>query len=133
MAVSVLPQYTLRPKDIQKASEIFGVDEATLIQMNDRMLLNTDFIRSVLIKADFERLTSGLHWLENNDKKYNYPEVQKALQREYNIESKVLQQILYGKNTKIVFCKKCGVRISKKTYERTDGLCSNCFAETLDL
>lgn len=125
-------QYTLRPKDIQKASQIFNIEEAVLKQMNDMMLLNVDYIRSVLIKADFERLTSGMHWLEKNDRHYNYPEVQKALQREYNISAQAIQKIIYGRNTKSVFCKKCGVRVSKSTYLRTGGFCSNCFADTLE-
>lgn len=126
--------YTLRPKDMQKASEMFGLDMALLERMNAQRLLNATYIRYLLIRADYERLTSGLHWLEHDDKrKYQFPEVQRALRREYNLSSDALQRILRGRNEAMIFCSKCGVRISKGTSRRTGGLCSNCYADTLEL
>lgn len=126
-------QWTLRPKDLTKASELFGIELALLERLNSQRLLNATYIRNLLIRADYERLTSGLHWLEHQDKKYNFPEVMRALQHEYNISKKTLQSILHGKNKSILFCNRCGISISKKTYERTNGFCSNCFADTLEL
>lgn len=126
-------QFTLRPKDLEKASELFGIDQALLDKLNTQRLLNATYIRNLLIRADYERLTSGLHWLEQQDKNYSFPEVQKALRREYNINKETLQKILHGKNETLVFCNRCGIRITKQCYHRTNGLCSNCFAETLEL
>lgn len=126
-------QYTLRPKDMAKASELFGIDLAQLERFNAQKLLNTTYIRNILIKADYERLTSGLHWLEHQDKKYNFPEVQAALRREYHVSKETLRKILHGRNESIYFCKRCGVRISKRCFVRTEGFCSNCFADTLEL
>lgn len=125
--------YTLRPKDLEKASDMFGIDLAILERLNAQRLLNTTYIRNLLIRGDYERLTSGLHWLEHQDKKYSFPEVQRALQREYNISNKALKTILHGRHDSLIFCSKCGVRISKKCYERTSGLCSNCFADQMEL
>ncbi len=68
-------QFTLRPKDLEKASDMFGIDIAVLERFNAQRLLNVTYIRNLLIRADYERLTSGLHWLEHQDKKYNFPEV----------------------------------------------------------
>lgn len=126
-------QFTLRPKDLEKASELFGIELALLERLNSQRLLNATYIRNILIRADYERLTSGLHWLEHQDKKYNFPEVMRALQHEYNISKTNLNLILHGKNESIMFCNRCGIRISKRTYNRTHGLCSNCFADTLEL
>lgn len=126
-------QFTLRPKDLEKASDMFGIDRALLEQLNSQRLLNATYIRNLLIRADYERLTSGLHWLEHQDKNYRFPEVLKALQREYNISKPNLTKILHGKNESVVFCNRCGIRITKQCYYRTGGLCSNCFAETLEL
>lgn len=126
-------QYTLRPKDLDKASELFQIDKALMQRLNSQRLLNTEYIRNLLIRADYERLTSGLHWLEHQDKKYNFPEVMKALQREYNIDKKALQSVLHGRNEAILFCSCCGIRISRQVHARTNGLCSNCFADTLEL
>lgn len=125
-------QFTLRPKDIEKASELFGIDIATLERFNAQRLLNATYIRNILIRADYERLTNGTHWLEHK-KNYKYPEVMKALQREYNITKSNLQEILHGRNESIMFCNRCGIRISIAQYNRTGGYCSNCFAETLEL
>jgi len=126
-------QYTLRQKDIEKAAELFGYDQAIFKQFNDQRLLNVEYIRALLIRMDFERLTSGLHWLEHNDTKYAYPEVMKALARNYGVTVKVIQQTLHGKNEAIVFCSKCGIRISRQVAKRTGGLCSNCYADTIDI
>jgi hypothetical protein len=126
-------KYTLRPRDIEKAAELYGIDQAVLTQMNDMCLLDTDYIRSALIRTDFEKLTSGLHWLEHNDKDYAYPEVMTALRRHYGISMKALQKILSSRNQKTLFCSKCGIRVSASTYERTGGLCPNCFADTIDI
>lgn len=126
-------QFTLRSKDLVKASEMFGVELALLERLNAQRLLNATYIRNILIRADYERLTSGLHWLEYQDKKYNFPEVMRALQHEYNVSLANLKKILHGKNESILFCCRCGIRISKTTFNRTNGLCSNCFADTLEL
>lgn len=126
-------QFTLRPKDLEKASDMFSIDRAILERLNSQRLLNTTYIRNLLIRADYERLTSGLHWLEHQDKNYRFPEVFKALQREYNLSKSNLANILHGRNESIVFCNRCGIRITKQCYNRTNGFCSNCFAETLEL
>lgn len=133
MGIADTVQFTLRPKDLEKASEMFDIELATLERLNSQRLLNATYIRNLLIRADYERLTSGLHWLEHQDKKYNFPEVMRALQHEYNVSKPNLLQILHGRNESIMFCSRCGIRITKACYNRTDGLCSNCFAETLEL
>lgn len=133
MGVADSVHMILRPKDLQKASDLFGIELSTLERLNAQCLLNAEYIRNVIIRADYERLTSGLHWLEHQDKTYTFPEVQRALSIEYNIGVKQLRSILHGRGEKLSFCVNCGTRITKKCRERTAGLCSNCFAETLGL
>lgn len=133
MGVADTVQFTLRPKDLQKASELFGIELVLLERLNSQRLLNATYIRNLLIRADYERLTSGLHWLEHQDKDYRFPEVLRALQHEYNVSKPNLSKILHGRNESLFFCNRCGIRISKRCYDRTGGLCSNCFADTLEL
>ena len=127
--------YKLRDKDIQKASVLFGIDEFVLKNMNDLCLLNAEYIRDRLIRHDYEKLTRGLKYLVDQNGAYTFPEIRAALVKEYNVTQRTLTSILHGKNNgnKMHFCKKCGMRTSKMTYERTGGFCSNCFAETLEL
>lgn len=133
MGLADTVRYTLRPKDLDKASELFQIDKAMMERLNSLRLLNVEYIRNLLVRADYERLTSGLHWLEHQDKKYNFPEVMRALQNEYNISKTLLTSILHGRNEAILFCSRCGIRISKQCNSRTKGLCSNCYADTLEL
>jgi hypothetical protein len=133
MGIASSIKYTLRPKDIEKASDLLDLDKALVERLNSQRLLDTNYIRNLIIRADYERLTSGLHWLEHQDKNYNFPEVMKALQREYNINNKTLRNILHGRNESIHFCSRCGIRISKQCSTRTGGLCSNCFADTMEI
>ncbi len=133
MGLADTVKFTLRPKDLEKASDMFGIEIATLERLNAQRLLNATYIRNLLIRADYERLTSGLHWLEHQDKTYNFPEVLRALSREYNISQQNLKDILHGRNESLLFCNRCGKRIGKSQYNRTKGFCSNCFADTLEL
>lgn len=133
MGLADTVQFILRQKDLEKASELFGIEIVTLERLNSQRLLNSTYIRNLLIRADYERLTSGLHWLEHQDKNYKFPEVMRALQREYNISKDTLAKILHGKKESLIFCNRCGIRITKKCYDRTNGLCSNCFADTMEI
>ena len=127
-------KYILREQDIMKASQLFNVDTMTLRKLNDQRLLNTEYIRDILIRYDYDNLTRGCRYLVAKNKAYTFPEVLKAIQQEYGISSKALNSILHGKNNKTMhFCKICGQRVNGRTFERTGGLCSNCHAETLDL
>lgn len=124
-------QYVLRPKDIKKASSLLEIPEEELEKFNSLRLLNTNYIRSLLMRADFEKLTNGLHFLEHFDNKYRYPEVIKALAREYNIGPKAVASILHGKDEKMFFCTHCGRRISQQSYRDRGGLCAECYADSL--
>jgi len=127
-------KYILREQDIMKASQVFDVDAITLRKLNDQRLLNTEFIRDVLVRFDFDKLTRGCRYLVAQNKAYTFPEVMKALQLEYNISRQTLNSILHGTNNRTMhFCKVCGQRVNGKTFERTGGLCSSCHADTLDL
>lgn len=125
-------QFTLREKDIKKASSLLEIPEELLMRFNALKLLNTPYIRSMLMRADFERLTNGLHFLEVCDKRYRYPEVVKALAREYGIGPKAVAAILHGKDEKIYFCSKCGIRITASSAKLRGGLCSNCYSDSLE-
>lgn len=124
----------LREKDIKKAANLLGIEELMLKRLNDQRLLNSEYIRELLIRTDYEKLTRGLKYLIDQKDAYTFPEIKKALVKEYGVTMNMLNNILHGqKNANMYFCKKCGFRISKKTYARTGGLCSNCFSDTLEL
>lgn len=72
-------QHVLRDVDIQKASSLFDIDEATLHRLNDQFLLNVEYIREELIKHDWNKLVKGLKYLVDQNQGYTYPEVSKAV------------------------------------------------------
>ena len=133
MGLADTVQFILRPQDIEKASDLFGIEIAILERLNSQRLLDATYIRNLLIRADYERLTSGLHWLEHQDKNYNFPEVLRALGRAYGVNPKSVQSILQGRKESLWFCRRCGRRIGKAAYNRTNGFCTNCFADQLEL
>ena len=61
MGIADSIKYTLRPKDIEKASDLLSLDKALIERLNSQRLLDTTYIRNLIIRADYERLTSGLH------------------------------------------------------------------------
>lgn len=126
--------YILRERDILKASQVFDTNVMTLRKLNDQRLLNTEYIRDVLIRYDYDKLTRGCRYLVAENRAYTFPEVMKAIMQEYGISKQTLNSILHGKNNRTMhFCKVCGQRVPGHTYERTGGLCSNCHADTLSL
>lgn len=127
-------EHILREVDVRKASTIFGVDEASLRKLNNKALLNAEFIRDSLIRHDYKKLIEGLELLSEENKNYTYPEAIKAVCGEYHITRKALTQILNSRsNINMLFCVKCGKRIPKAQYDRTKGLCEDCFIEKIDL
>ncbi len=127
-------QYILREKDIEKTAEVFGVDINSVRIFNDKRMLNAEYIRDRLIKHDYHKLTNGLRMLVDENKTYTYPEVAAAISNNYNISKKAFNQIINSRtNDSAVFCQRCGIRISKQLYQKTNGLCENCFAMTIDL
>ena len=126
-------QNILRDKDIKKASNLLGIDELTLKRLNDQRLLNSEYIRDLIIRSDYEKLVRGLRYLIDQENAYTFPEIKKALTKEYSVSMQTLNNILHGRtNANMHFCKKCGFRISAKTALRTGGLCSACFSDTLE-
>lgn len=126
-------QYTLRPKDIQQASSLLELPVEELEKLNALKILNTSYIRTLLMRMDFEQLTHGLHYLEVADRHYRYPDVIKAIARKYGVGPKAVSMALHGKDEKIYFCSRCGVRITSQGYRDRGGLCQNCYADTLEL
>ena len=124
----------LTDREIQKASKLLGYEEAVLTQMNSQYLLDVDYIRTLLVKSDYDHLVRGLQYLVDQKGTYSYPEIMAVLKKEYGMSYDELNAAIHGrKNKTIYFCRKCGIRITKVTYNRTDGLCNNCFAETINL
>lgn len=124
-------QYILRPKDVQKVASLLNMPQETILHFNELRLLNTSYIRSLLMRADFERLTYGVHRLGEEDRVYLYPEVVKAIAQEYGISAKECSKILHGRDEEIFFCSKCGIRIPRKNMKSKQGMCSNCYVDTL--
>ena len=124
----------LRDKDIVKASKLFGIEEAILKRLNDQHLLDSDYIRCLLIKSDYEYLMRGLKYLVDQRGAYTTAEVMAALKKEYKVKDDELKAILHGnRNSTMYFCRKCGIRVTKNTHIRTGGLCNVCFADLLEL
>lgn len=133
MAASKI-MYVLREKDIKKASVLFGVDEVSLRVLNEKRLLNAEYIRNCLIRNDFKKLTNGLELLSSVNKAYTYPEATAAVCNEYGISKKAFSQIYNSKiNAGMVFCTKCGKRVTRQQFEKTNGLCEDCFAMSIGL
>lgn len=124
-------QCILREKDIRKAASLLELPEEQLEHFNSLRLLNVTYIRALLMRADFEQLTNGLHYLKKCDSKYRYPEVIKAIAREYSTTPRAVSHILSGHDEKMYFCTRCGVRISRQGYQDRGGLCANCLADSL--
>lgn len=134
MAVANRIMYVLREKDIKKASVLFGIDEISLRTLNEKRLLNAEYIRECLIKNDFKKLTSGLELLAKDSKTYAYPEAIAAVCNEYGIAKSEFPKIYNSRiNKHMLFCTKCGKRVTKVEYDKTNGLCGDCFALTIGL
>lgn len=128
----MLPKFTLREKDILKASQLIGVDAMTIRKLNDQNLLDTDAIRRMVIRYDYDRLVSGLKFIrDESGGRYTYNEILQALQKEYNISKPLVRRIVRSRKGGRGFCRICGKEVEPKTLKRTGGMCSECFSQTI--
>lgn len=133
MLESVKITRILRDSDVLKASAVLGIEYSVLAQLNDRALLNTEYIRETLIREDFRKLTSGLRYLVERNNAYSYPEVTDAVCKHWDITKRQLRDIVKKKNVQMAFCPNCGKRVEPIASKRTGGLCADCFTESLNL
>ena len=128
-------KFILNEAQLEKFCNMFGLDIAAVEPLNSLACLNTEYIRDILIRADYDQLTRGIEYLQTVNRKYNYIEVTKALAKSYRLPQSTVNSILQGKNNSktMQFCKRCGKRITGRTKERTGGLCSECMTDTLNL
>lgn len=127
-------KYILTQQQIEKFCDIMGVDQANVEQLNALRCLNTEYIRDILIQHDYHELTKGIEYLQTLKKSYNYSEIKKALAKAYKMPENEINASIQGKNNGTMhFCTKCGKRITGKQNQRTNGLCSECLVDTLDL
>ena len=127
-------KYNLTEKQLLKFCDIFGLDLAAVAAVNAISCLNAEYIRDILIRYDYEDLKKGLTYIETIHKSYSYDELKAALAKAYGMPVHEVAKIIRNRtNSDMHFCKKCGKRINKTMLFRTDGLCSDCMANTLDL
>lgn len=124
----------LREKDIQKAAEIFGLEEATIKKFNDLRLLNVEYIFECLVRYDYQKLSFGIKLsdLESNKKRMEQA-IGLAIRKEYNISKKLYNSIINETTTrkKMFFCDRCGKRMSMAEYNSGDGICTTCKADDI--
>lgn len=127
-------QYKLTGEQLENFCDLAGVNIVTVNALNDLGCLNTNFIREILIREQYDNLCHGLRNIESTYKSYSYPEIKLALSRVWRLPPKTIDEILRNrKNSHLLFCKRCGKRITPSEAKRTGGLCKFCMAEKLDL
>ena len=126
--------YILRDKDIRLASKVFDIDEFSLRKLNDQRLLNVLYIRDMLVRYHYDRLTQGLSFKADKDKVYTKRQICRALMKEFKLSSKALDSILNGTNNKTMyFCNCCGMRITIYEHKKNGGLCSDCRGDMITI
>lgn len=126
--------HKLTDEQLERFSDLFGISLVSVMALNNLGCLNVEYIRETLIREDFEKLRSGLRYMETEQKAYSYKELKIALAKIYNTTPAEVDAIIKNrKNSSLHFCKKCGQRTPITTLQRTGGLCSNCMADTLSL
>lgn len=123
----------LRDIDVKKASAYFGISEAAISELNDRCLINVPYVREILIREDWKKLTSGLQYLVERNRAYSYPEITDAVCKQWQITKRQLQEIVKGRVPNMCFCPVCGIRVDPMASKRTNGICVNCFTESLNI
>lgn len=126
--------HKLTDQQLERFSDLFGISLVSVMALNNLGCLNVEYIRETLIREDFEKLRSGLRYMESEQRAYSYKEVKIALAKVYNTTPAEIDAIIKNrKNSSLHFCKRCGQRTPMQTLQRTGGLCSNCMADTLSL
>lgn len=126
--------YILSEKQLAKFCNMFGIDLVCASALNEIACLNTDYIRDILVKYDYEELCHGIRYMSEIKPRYGFDDLAKALAKEYRTTPANIKSIVNGKeNRNMCFCSKCGKRIKKFVFGKNNGLCTDCLVETLEL
>lgn len=109
---------------LQKLADITGVPAEYVQKLRDKGMLDQQRIRDLLIQRDY--------WALYRTKKLRSPQIVDKLTNFYHISAGTVYSAMRTNTPRIFFCKRCGIQLSKDAYERGDGLCGRCIANSIN-
>lgn len=115
----------LRPKDIERLSNLTGVSEADLTKLESMNLLAHNYAVDRLIQYSYRKLKAK--------KIYTPHQMTEALMREYGASKTKVQNAMYGKKSLEHYCSECMRKISVRVWKRNNGMCDSCVAKNIQI
>lgn len=119
-----MEQINLTGKELSKLADIIDVPENILRKINELNLLSSSYVRRVVIRSDFERVSAM--------KQYTKQQIMKAIAIEYNMTASNVETIIYNKKTNVKkYCQSCGNTVTSYKFTKNKGLCDECLSKKL--
>lgn len=119
-----MDQINLTGKELSKLADIINVPEDILRKINELNLLSSSYVRRVVIRHDFERVSAL--------KEYTKQQIMKAIAIEYNMTASNVETIIYNKKNNVKkYCQSCGNTVTNYKFTKNKGLCDNCLSQKL--
>lgn len=114
----------LRPKDLDKLSQILDVDLVIIEKFNSMGMLNQRSALAACIASDWGRLRKL--------RKFRIDALVQALSDEYDMPKNTVLKIVYPqRGKKQNYCEECGEPVGKLEKERNNGICDRCMADKI--
>lgn len=114
----------LRPKDLDKLSQILDIDLAIIEKLNNMGMLSQRNALSACVASDWLRLKKL--------RKFRRDALIQALSDEYDMPKSTILKIVYPqRGRRQEYCEECGEPVGKMEKERNNGLCDRCMADKI--
>ena len=114
----------LRPKDLDKLSQILDIDLAVIEKLNSMGMINQRSALSAIIANDWVRLRKL--------RRFRNDALVQALSDEYDFsKSSILRIVHPQRGKKQLYCEQCGEPVGKIEAERNSGICDKCMADKI--
>lgn len=114
----------LRPKDLDKLSQILDIDLAVIEKLNSMGMINQRSALSAIIANDWVRLRKL--------RRFRNDALVQALSDEYDFaKSSILRIVHPQRGKKQLYCEQCGEPVGKIESERNNGICDKCMADKI--
>lgn len=110
---------------LQKVADISGVPVEYVMKLRDKGMLDQQRTRELLMRHDYY----ALHRSGKIKKKL----IVQKLANFYQVSLTSVYKALHINTSRIFFCKRCGIQLSKDAYEQGDGLCGKCISNSINL
>lgn len=115
----------IRDKDVERLATILQIGQVDLMKLVSMGLIDHKPAMRLLVKYSYQRL--------KRKKYYKVKQIISAVAMEYGVSERFVRDAIYSRQKRLHYCVKCMRKISASDAHRNNGLCDECFSQTIQI